>query len=126
MRALLLVVGLYRAPHAWRASLGALQRANPSLRWETLLVTDQPPYCEHGGGRVVLVNASSFLERLRAAYALVDWSTYKQAVVLRPDVALTRAIDVLRLCAAERTTYIISGALARRRGGRDGWVDPRG
>ena len=114
MKVLLLIVGLYRAPYAWEASRQILYKANPSLQWDTVLVTNRQPYCNHSDTRIILVNATSFLSRLHKAYALLDWSIYEQSIVLRPDVKLTNPIYLNRVCNVQRTTYIISGDFTRK------------
>ena len=113
MKALLLIVGLYRAPYAWEVSRSKLIRTNTSVHWDTILVIDRKPYCKHENIRVIIVKTSTFLLRLNLAYKLVDWSHYEHAVVSRPDVMLTRAIDIGKICADMRTNYIISGDSVR-------------
>lgn len=113
MRALLLVVGLYRVPYAWEASRALLFKHNQEFQWETLLVIDRTPFCRHNHTQVQIVNATSFLNRLKHAYALVNWSKYDRAVVIRPDVLLQRPIIVQKHCNSQATTYVISGNIHR-------------
>ena len=110
----MLVVGLYRAPYAWEQSRTLVKKGNTHLSWDTILVTNRFPYCNHPRTRFVIVNATTWIQRLHIAYTYVDWERYGICVVIRPDVLLTKPIDVERLCLAEKTTYIISGNFVRR------------
>lgn len=85
-----------------------------NFQWETTLVIDRQPYCHHEAIRVVIVNATSHLHRLRIAYEIVDWSHYRYALMTRPDVSLTRLPRISKMCANMNTTYIISGDVERR------------
>ena len=114
MKALFLVVGLYRAPYAWEQTRNLIIKGNSLIHWKTYLVIDKNPYCNHYKYNFVLTNASSFLDRLRQAYNLINWSNYKFSVITRPDVALSGPINVNKICIAEKTTYIISGSFTRR------------
>lgn len=113
MQALLLFVGLYRAPYALDQTTKSLLNANPTIQWDTILVTDQVPYCEHADMTLLIVNTSSFLKRLSYAYEHIELRKYDLTVVLRPDVTFTRALHVVPLCTQEKTTYIISGSFTR-------------
>jgi hypothetical protein len=112
MKCLLLLVGIYRAPYAWIRSKNLLDK-HTECEWDTIMVTDKAPYCKQALNQVILVNASSFLNRLKRAYDMIDWSPYTLSVITRPDVALTRSVNVKRLCEIKNTTYVISGDFTR-------------
>lgn len=114
MRALLAIVGLYRAPYAWILSRKLLQKANVDIIFETHLFINRVPTCGESFAFLHQLNASSFLERLHLAYLRINWNRFGMAIVLRPDTMLTKAPALRDMCASERTTYILSGNFQRR------------
>lgn len=80
---------------------------------DTVIVTNRQPYCNHSNVRVIVVTSHSFLDRLSQAYALVNWASYKQLIVIRPDVILTKSITINQICNIQKTTYVISGSNIR-------------
>ena len=122
MRVLVAVVGLWRAPWALERTLARLRECNPPAR----VALDVHVFTQNATRRAVArtagpdaalhaLEAPDFFVRLQRAYDALDWTRWPHALVLRPDVELSRCVPVADACAARATggVRVISGSLAR-------------
>ncbi len=118
MRVLVAVVGLWRAPWALERSLQRLRACNADAPLDVHVFTENATASDV---RRIVPRATlhahrwrGFLPRLQHAYALLDWTRWPHALVLRPDVELTRCFPIHKTCSTLGGVRVISGNILRR------------